>query len=115
MGQSQATRATPAAALDPASANFIVIADIRSRASTPFEAAMLKMGDGYRLNPLTWLLHTDRTASAIRNELVQHLGQTDTLFIADATRGKTAWFNLGPEPDAKIRRVWKKPADKVSG
>ena len=62
------------------------------------------MGDGYRLNPLAWLLHTDRTAGAIRNELVQHLGQTDTLFIADATRGKTAWFNLGPEPMPKSAR-----------
>jgi GYF domain 2 len=114
MGEPQTTRAAEgaAAAAEVATANFVIVADIRSRASTPFEAAMSKMGDNYRLNPIVWLLHTDRTAGAIRNELVQHLGQTDTLFIVDATRGKTAWFNLGPEPDSKIRRVWKRTTDK---
>ena len=101
-----------AAATEHTTANFMIIADIRSRASAPFEAAISKMGDSYRLNPLVWLLHTDRGAGQMRNELVQHLGQNDTLFIVDATRGKTAWFNLGPEPDAKIRRVWKRAADK---
>lgn len=94
-------------------ANFVIVADIRSRASAPFEAAISRMGDHYRLNPVVWLLHTDRAAGNIRNELIQHLGQNDTLFIVDASRGKTAWFNLGPEPDAKIRRVWKRSADKA--
>jgi hypothetical protein len=118
MAQPQTRAATadgaqPAAA-EFATANFVIVADIRSRASAPFEAAISKMGDNYRLNPLVWLLHTDRSAGAIRNELVQHLGQNDTLFIIDATRGKTAWFNLGPEPDAKIRRVWKRAVDKAN-
>ena len=102
----------PVTVSEVTSANFVVIADIRSRGSMPFESALNKLGDNYRLNPIVWLLHTDRTAGAIRNELVQHLGQNDNLFIVDATRGKTAWFNLGPEPDAKIRRVWKRTADK---
>ena len=93
-------------------ANFVVIADLRSRGSAPFEAAIAKLGEAYRLNPLVWLLHSDRTAGAIRNELVQHMGQSDNLVIIDATRGKTAWFNLGPEADSKIRRVWKRAGDK---
>ena len=116
MAQPQTTRAdaAPAVGAEFATANFMIVADIRSRASAPFEAAISKMGDNYRLNPLVWLLHTDRTSGAIRNELVQHLGQNDTLFIVDATRGKTAWFNLGPEPDAKIRRVWKRATDKAN-
>lgn len=101
-----------AAGSDAASANFVVVADLRSRGSAPFEGAIAKLGDAYRLNPLVWLLHSDRTAGAIRNELVQHMGQSDNLVIIDATRGKTAWFNLGPEADSKIRRVWKRAGDK---
>jgi hypothetical protein len=102
-----------AAANEPATfANFVVIADLRSRGSGPFEAAIGKLGDCYRLNGLVWLLHTDRTAGAIRNELVQHLGHSDNLVIVDATRGKTAWFNLGPEADARIRKVWKRASGK---
>lgn len=98
---------------EPASANFVVIADLRSRGSGPFEAAISRLGEVYRLNPLVWLLHTDRTAGTIRNELIQHMGSNDHLVIVDATRGKTAWFNLGPEGDSKIRKVWKR-TDKSS-
>jgi hypothetical protein len=97
---------------EPQSANFIIIADLRSRGSAPFEGAIARMGEAYRLNQLVWLVHTERTAAAIRNELVQHVGQSDNLMIVDTTRGKSAWFNLGPEVDSKIRRVWKRPADK---
>lgn len=103
-----------AAQAEPASANFIVIADLRSRGSGPFESAMAKLGEAYRLNPLVWLLHSDKTAATIRNELTQHMGQSDNLFIVDANRGKTAWFNLGPEADAKIRKVWRRAADKTN-
>jgi len=70
------------------------------------------LGPTYRLNQLVWLLHSDNSAGAIRNELVQHLGNTDNVFIADASRGKMAWFNLGPEADARIRKVWTKAGDK---
>ena len=106
--------ATPAAHADAVSANFVIIADIRARASTPFEAALNRLGPNYRLNQLVWLLHTDKSAGAIRNELVQHLGTTDSVFIADANRGKMAWFNLGPEADARIRKIWQKPGEKSS-
>ena len=94
------------------SSNFIIIADIRARTSTPFEAALNRLGTNFRLNPLTWLLHSEYSAGAIRNELVTHLGNTDSVFIADAGRGKMAWFNLGPEADARIRKVWQKGGDK---
>jgi hypothetical protein len=97
---------------DAPDANFIIIADIRARSSAPFEQAINRLGPTYRLNPLVWLLHCDRSAGAIRNELVQHLGNTDSVFIADANRGKMAWFNLGPEADARIRKVWAKAGDK---
>lgn len=101
-----------AAVADLATSNFIIIADIRARTSAPFEAALNRLGTNFRLNPLTWLLHSEYSAGAIRNELVTHLGSTDSVFIADAGRGKMAWFNLGPEADARIRKVWQKGGDK---
>jgi hypothetical protein len=112
-GARAAAESSLAAAPEPTSANFVVIADLRSRGSGPFEGAISRLGEAYRLNPLVWLLHTDRTAGTIRNELIQHIGQNDHLVIVDATRGKAAWFNLGPEGDSKIRRVWKR-TDKSS-
>jgi hypothetical protein len=108
--------APPAQALpgEPVSANFVVIADLRSRGSAPFEGAITRLGEAFRLNSLVWLVHTDRSAGAIRNELIQHMGQSDNLVIIDATRGRTAWSNLGPEVDSKIRKVWKRAADKTN-
>jgi hypothetical protein len=95
---------------DTASANFVVIADLRS-GSQSFETALNKLGEHYRLSSQAWLLHTARTVGTVRNELVQHLGSLDGLFVIDASRGgKTAWFNLGPEADAKIRKVWRRSA-----
>lgn len=106
--------AAPAAQTETAGANFVVIADLRSRSSSPFEGAMIRMGEVYRLNSLVWLLHSDRTAGTIRNELIQHMGLSDNLVIIDATRGRTAWSNLGPEVDTRIRKVWKHAADKAN-
>ena len=103
--------AGPARTTEAMSGNFLIVAEIRARASDRFEAALHKLGNYYRLNALVWVVHTSRTAGEIRNELTQHLGRTDSLFIADASRNKTAWFNLGPEADARIRQVWMKQTD----
>lgn len=96
-----------ATAAEPGGANFVVIADLRAGGSGLFEAAISRLGDAYRLNTLVWFVHSTRSAGSIRNELTQHVGRSDTLVVVDATRDKTAWFNLGPEVDVKIRRVWK--------
>ena len=57
-----------------------------------------------------WIISTDQSVSAVRNRLVQELGKADSLFVIDASRGKAAWFNFGPEADVRIRRVWQKSA-----
>jgi len=92
---------------DPASANFVVIADLRARNSSDFDTAVLELGRAYKLSNTVWLVHAAQTAGALRNHLVQYVGQSDTLFVIDTTRDKSAWFNYGPEVDAKIRAVMK--------
>lgn len=87
---------------------FTIVIDIKSRSSGGLERAILSLGDAYRLVPNVWILSTDQTANAVRNRLVQEIGKADTLFVVDASRGKAAWFNFGPEADAHIRRVWHK-------
>lgn len=94
---------------EPQFANMIIIADLKSFGTGLFEPTLMKLGDALRLNSQTWLLRTQRTAGTIRNELVPHLGKTDSLFVVDASRGgRSTWFNLGPETDAKIRKVWRR-------
>jgi uncharacterized protein DUF4339 len=108
-------QANPAPALpgasemsDGARAHFAIVIDQKSGSSSNFEEALASLGPYYRLLSNVWIISTEQTVNAVRNRLVQELGKTDSLFVIDASRGKAAWFNFGPEADVRIRRVWKK-------
>jgi hypothetical protein len=89
-------------------AQFAVVVDLKSRSPGNLEQAVSSLGPAYRLLPNVWIVSTEQTVNAVRNRLVQELGKLDSLFVVDATRGKAAWFNFGPEADVRIRRVWQK-------
>ena len=92
----------------PETANFIIVLDIKARFAGPLEQAIMSLGSAYKLAPNVWCVNADATAAGLLNELSQHIGRTDTMFIADTTRDRTAWSSMGPEIDAKIRRVWRR-------
>lgn len=92
----------------PQGFNYVVIADIKSRSGYGFERELSKLGDNYRLSMTVFLLRTDFPISAVRNALIQHLGKTDSLLVVEANQSKSAWFNLGPQAEAHIRRVWQR-------
>jgi hypothetical protein len=92
-------------------AHFAVILDQKAQAAaSSLEEAINSLGQSYRLTNNVWIISTEQTVSAVRNRLVQELGKADSLFVIDASRGKAAWFNFGPEADVRIRRVWQKSA-----
>ncbi|MEO0962708.1 MAG: hypothetical protein AAFY01_09830 [Pseudomonadota bacterium] len=91
----------------PTSFNIVVITDVKSRSSGPLENAVMSLGPAYKISANVWVVHTPSGAPEVVNLLTQHLGGSDRLFVVDATRNRTAWFNMGPETDAKIRQVWK--------
>jgi hypothetical protein len=92
----------------PESSNFIIVMDVKSRFTGPLEEAIMSRGPAYKIAPNVWCINADATAAGLLNDLSIHIGKTDSMFIVDATRDRTAWHNLGPETDAKIRRVWRR-------
>ncbi|HEX7777341.1 MAG TPA: hypothetical protein VF449_12520 [Parvibaculum sp.] len=92
----------------PETANFVIVMDIKARYTGPLEQAIMSLGPAYKLAPNVWCVNTNATAAGLLNDLSVHIGKTDSMFIVDATRDRTAWHNLGPETDAKIRRVWRR-------
>ncbi|MCF8470119.1 MAG: hypothetical protein K9G30_04995 [Parvibaculum sp.] len=92
----------------PETANFIIVMDIKARFAAPHEQAIMSLGPAYRLAAIVWCVNTDATAAGMLNDLSPYIGRTDTMFIADTTRDRTAWSSMGPEVDAKIRRVWRR-------
>jgi len=93
----------------PETANFLVVMDIKARYAGPLEQAIMSLGPAYKLAPNVWCVNTNATATGLLNDLSIHIGKSDSMFIVDATRDRTAWLNLGPETDAKLRRVWRRP------
>ncbi|MFN4355039.1 hypothetical protein [Parvibaculum sp.] len=92
----------------PDTANFLIVMDIKARFAGPLEQAIMSLGPAYKLAPNVWCVNTDATAAGLLNDLSQYIGRTDSMFIADTTRDRTAWSSMGPEVDAKIRRVWRR-------
>jgi len=88
--------------------HVVIIADMKSRSIVGLEEEIHRLGQACPLLPQIWLLRTDQSVNAVRNHLVQQLGKLDVLFVVDATNNKAAWFNFGPEAEARIRRVWSK-------
>jgi hypothetical protein len=89
-------------------AHFAVVVDQKSGLSSNLEEALASLGPYYRLLPSVWISSTEQRVNAVRNRLVQELGKTGSLFVIDASRGKAAWFNFGPDANVRIRRVWQK-------
>ncbi len=87
---------------------FVVIADMKSGSLAALEEEIFNFGPTYPVLPQVWIVSSETSVNAIRNALVQKLGKLDTLFVVDASHNKAAWFNFGPEADARIRRIWSK-------
>jgi hypothetical protein len=74
-----------------------------------FMAALESMGAVCDLAPGLWLVRTPHSSGVIRNALSQTLERGDRFVVMDCTRDRFAWFNLGPEVDARINTVWNAP------
>jgi hypothetical protein len=86
--------------------HFVILADLKSGSIAKLEDAIATFGPSYAILPQAWLLYTDESVNIVRNRLIQQLGKLDVLFVADAGNDKAAWFNFGPEADARIRKLW---------
>jgi len=94
--------------------HFIIMAEFKSKGAAGLDEAILGLGTAYKLLPNAWIVSCEMSVNAVRNRLVQEIGKLDSLFVCDASHGKAAWFNFGPEADSRIRRVWSKTQEKTA-
>lgn len=100
---------TPSNDTQVEAANVFVHAEIISGAWNAFVAAIEGMGAVCELSPGLWLVRTKFSAGVLRNTLSQTLERGDRFVVIDATRDRLAWFNLGPEVDVRIQKIWNGP------
>ncbi|PHS24608.1 MAG: hypothetical protein COA84_08930 [Robiginitomaculum sp.] len=105
----------PAPRTDPAntsgnapgkSCRFVVYAQISEHSRSTFMESLSSFGVAIEAMPDVWLLSAHASAAALRNAMSQVLGAEDLLFIADASQGSSAWFNVGQDADNRIRQFW---------
>ena len=92
-------------------ANFVIIAEIKSEYGPDFIAALPAYGKLEQITDGVWLLRGPTTASVLRNELSHILERDDKLMVIDASRDRSAWFNLGSDADQNIRNLWSEAVD----
>ncbi len=100
--EAEPAAAHPAAALRP----LLVWAQLSASSMGAFQAALQTVGPGAAIRPGLWLVQGRLSAAALRNRLSRHLSATDVLLVVQAPRDQAAWFNLDPDRDRELRRVW---------
>ena len=100
----RSSRAEPAA--ETGSANFVVIFDVVSAAASRVEAAMLGLGPAFRIDDNVWHVCCELTAVGVRNAIAPYLRGSESIFVVDASRGRSSWSNYAPEPNAKLAAAY---------
>lgn len=89
-----------------APANFVVIFDTVNAAASRVENALSSLGTAFRLAENVWSVSCALTAIGVRNAMAPFLKPHETLFVVDATNGRTSWQNYAPEAHAKITQAF---------
>jgi len=103
----QRTKEFGRAEADGEQSHMLIVADLKSGSIAKLEEEIATFGQSVAILPQAWLLTSAASVNTVRNRLVQQLGKLDVLFVADASNNKAAWFNFGPEADARIRKLWR--------
>ncbi|HBS35367.1 MAG TPA: hypothetical protein DEA50_09870 [Parvularcula sp.] len=83
-------------------ANFVLVFDVVSAAASRIEPALHSLGSAFRLAENVWAVNCALTAIGVRNAVAPYLRPNESLFVVDATNGRTSWQNYAPEAHSKI-------------
>ncbi len=93
---------TPASTEQTGPANFILIFDVVNAVASRIEPSLQSLGAAFRLADNVWAVSCALTAIGVRNAVAPFLRPNETLFVVDATNGRTSWQNYAPEAHSKI-------------
>ncbi len=88
------------------SRRFVIFAKVTDESRSAFVDVLSGFGVAIEAMSNVWLLTAPAHADTLRNAMSQVLGHDDVLFIADASKGNSAWFNIGQDADGRIRQFW---------
>jgi len=91
--------------------NYLIIAKLTGTGEIQLVSTLNRLGKFAQIMPGVWALRSSVKQARLRDQLNQTVTSADQVMIANATTGRLAWLNLGPEADVHIRRVWSADLD----
>ena len=95
-----------AAQAEPRMANFVIIFDVVSAAASRVEAAIMTLGNAFRIADNVWTVNCELTAVGVRNVIAPYLSTKESIFVVDTTHGRTSWQNYAPGLHSKISAAY---------
>ncbi len=86
--------------------NFVLIFDVVNATASRVENTLAGLGNAFRLAENVWTVSCSLTAIGVRNAIAPFLRPHESLFVIDATNGRTSWQNYAPEAHAKITQAF---------
>lgn len=87
-------------------ANYLIIARLAGTGEMQLISALNRLGRFAEVMPGVWALRSTARQARVRERLQATVAPGDQVMIANASTGRLAWLNLGPEADVHIRRIW---------
>ncbi len=87
---------------------YIVMSDLKSGSIAALNDEIFKFGPAFSFTAQTWILTSEVSLNTLRSELIQKIGKLDALIVVDVSNDRAAWFNLGPEAETRMRRLWQR-------
>ncbi|WP_084419986.1 hypothetical protein [Henriciella litoralis] len=86
--------------------NYLIIARLTGTGEMQLISVLNRLGKFAEIMPGVWALRSSIKQNKLREKLQATIVSGDQVMIANATSGRLAWLNLGPEADVHIRSVW---------
>ncbi len=86
--------------------SFVLVFDNKSGAASRLEQRIRAMGSAFRIADNVWALTSAYDIMDIQSDLGPHLQFREPLFITDAQRARSAWFNFTPDIQTKFSKAW---------
>jgi hypothetical protein len=97
---------SPQTAEQSSLSNFVLIFDVVNATASRVENTLSGLGNAFRLAENVWTVSCSLTAIGVRNAIAPFLRPHESLFVIDATNGRTSWQNYAPEAHAKITQAF---------
>lgn len=91
--------------------NYLIITRLSGTGDMQMVSAINRLGSFAEIMPGVYALRSRMRQNKLRERIQQTVASSDQIMIANATTGRLAWLNLGPEADIHIRRVWDSDLD----